>query len=208
MATKQKQQKLSEAEAVALIAGALTVGASEQSTAQRLSGPLGISPVILAALILLARSRAVKYVNPAQASTSAATESSRLEPTYRAHYIYAASQRVQTAVRRGVPREQALITERRWFNQHIDAVRNRAEAAKAVDEAAAKFGPDLGWYARLDSRTSAECRQAHGKNFSVSRMPAIGYPGAVHPHCRCKPGRAHRTSQTVYSVQSREVKAA
>jgi hypothetical protein len=55
----------------------------------------------------------------------------------------------------------------------------------------------LGWYSRNDDRTSAECLAAHGKNFDPNVIPPIGYPGSVHPHCRCRPGPAHKTNLLV-----------
>jgi hypothetical protein len=57
----------------------------------------------------------------------------------------------------------------------------------AADRAARRHGLVLGWRAVMDARTSAECRRADGKNFSVASRPLIGWPGSVHPHCRCRP---------------------
>lgn len=83
-----------------------------------------------------------------------------------------------------------LPKERRYFAQHLDAIRNRAQAAMNVDMAALAYGPLLGWNTVRDSRTSAECRAADGKNFRADAQPLIGWPGAVHPHCRCYAGPA------------------
>ena len=49
----------------------------------------------------------------------------------------------------------------------------------------------VGWKAVMDSRTSAECAAANGKNFPADRPPVIGWPGAVHPHCRCVPTKPY-----------------
>ena len=57
-----------------------------------------------------------------------------------------------------------------------------------VDMATMTYGLLLGWHTVIDKRTSAECYWANGQNFHADQMPAIGYPGAVHPHCRCYPG--------------------
>jgi hypothetical protein len=78
--------------------------------------------------------------------------------------------------------------ERRYFGQHIEAAWNRARAAAQVDQAYQVYGGLLGWYSVRDRATSAECRAADHGNFSVDRQPAIGWPGSVHPHCRCYPG--------------------
>lgn len=82
----------------------------------------------------------------------------------------------------------ALTRERRYFGQHIEAAWNRARAAAQVDQAYQSYGGLLGWYSVRDRSTSRECRAAHGGNFYVDRPPAIGWPGSVHPHCRCMPG--------------------
>lgn len=199
---KAKQKQVSEAEAVAIIAGALAIGAGIKATATTLSSTLAVPVPILLPILLIAMSRPVRYGGVVTlASASASAESSRLEATYRAHYIWAASQRVQQALREGVSLKDALAPEQGYFNQHMDAASNRRRAATAVDKAAAQFGDLLGWYAMLDDRTSPECREAHGKNFSANRLPAIGWPGSVHPNCRCKPGKRHATSATVYSIQ-------
>lgn len=198
---QRQQEELTETEAIALIAAALAMNATAQATAERLAPRLGIPMSILLPLIGLALSRRLTYrPTPAKAG-SAAAESERLEPGLRAAYVLSASQRVARAVREGVPEAQALATERRYFNQHLEAMKNRAAVSLVVDAAASKFGDELGWYSVLDSRTSPECRRANGKNFRASRMPGIGYPGAVHTHCRCKPGKPHRTNQTVYNIK-------
>ena len=87
--------------------------------------------------------------------------------------------------------------ERRYFGQHIEAMYQRAQAGARVDGAAAAYGPLLGWYTVRDHRTSAECKEADGKNFWAATPPAIGYPGGVHPHCRCFPGRPHEGARLV-----------
>jgi len=196
---KQKR-KPNEAQAVTIIAGALAIGASVQATATTLSAALGIPVAVLSPILTIAMSRPIHYGIITLPSAGASSESQRLEATYRAHYVWAASQRLLQAIRLG-RRDEALAAEKTYFNQHMDAMSNRREAAAAVDKAAKRYGDNLGWYAKIDSRTSPECRAANGKNFSASRLPSIGWPGAVHPRCRCKPGRKHATSQTVYNIK-------
>lgn len=83
----------------------------------------------------------------------------------------------------------SLADEKRFFDLHRKAEKARREAAKQVDAAAAKFGPVLGWRAVMDSRTTPECKAAHGHNFRAAVPPAIGYPGTLHAgNCRCLPG--------------------
>lgn len=204
MPPKQKQKQQSDAELIAIIAGALVVGASVQTTATTLSPLIGVPVPSLLPILLIAMSKPTTYGIATLPSATASSEASRLEATYRAQYVLAASRRVQAAVAAGVPREEALAREQRYFQQHLDAVRNRRDAAAQVDKAAKRYGSNLGWYAVLDNRTSKECREAHGRNFDITRIPAIGYPGSVHPHCRCRAGKAFVTSKTVYSVKPEE----
>lgn len=200
MKQSQKQQPKSDAKLVALIAGALAMKKSAQATAEVLSPNLGIPVPTLLIILAIAQSRAIAYGNVFSIDAGSATgEASSLEPTYRAAYVLAASRRLRGLS--GEALDKAVQGEKRYFNQHMKAVAKRRAAANAVDKARIRYGDDLGWYAKLDSKTSPECRQANGKNFSASRMPAIGYPGAVHPDCRCKPGKKHATSQTVYGIK-------
>lgn len=198
-----KQKQPTQAQAIAIIAGALAVGASAQATANALTKPLGIPVPSLLTILLIAMSRPIPHFGvPTLPSATASAENAKMEATYRAHYVYAALQRTLGLV--GEKLQEALAREQTYFNQHVDATKNRRQATAQVDRAAARFGDDLGWYAKMDSITSAECKDANGKNFSATRMPAIGYPGMVHPNCRCRAGRKHATSQTVYSVKPRK----
>jgi SPP1 gp7 family putative phage head morphogenesis protein len=88
------------------------------------------------------------------------------------------------------PREifEQMAAERRYYGMHQEAVWNRMQAAAVVDSRVMDYGPLLGWYSVNDRRTSPECRRAHRHNFRADDMPPIGFPGAVHPHCRCWPG--------------------
>lgn len=130
------------------------------------------------------------------------------EPTYRAAYLLAAAGRVRTSMTAGMSVEEALAAEQRFTVAHLQAQANRARAAVAVDKAAAQHRSGLlGWKARMDSRTSAECRAADGRNFSVFAPPAIGLPGSVHPHCRCRPVAAFAGAPMV-GEQTRKVAVA
>lgn len=118
----------------------------------------------------------------------AARNTAQSEVYYRAGYLLNAAKRIEQDRRKGTPLISAVRNERRFWTQHRDAQSRRNEAARRIDEVAKAFGPVLGWYAVEDNRTSAECKAAHGRNFPADRRPAIGYPGTVHPHCRCRPG--------------------
>lgn len=114
----------------------------------------------------------------------------------RAGYIVAATRRIASALEeasaKGAPPEAALASARtledRYLNLHARASAQRVIAAGSIDALANQYGAVLGWYARKDDRTTAECREADGKNFRVDNPPDIGYPGIVHMECRCKAG--------------------
>lgn len=190
---KPKQKQPSDAEIIAIIAGALATNATAQSMAATLS-PLTLLPhgPLLAALII-ATSRPTKYSVTTIPSATASAESAKMEAAFRAHYVLNATRRIAAG--------GTLEAEQGFFNQHLEAVKQRRKTASAVDRARMRYGTTLGWHAVMDSRTSPECREANGKNFDAGRMPAIGYPGAVHPSCRCKPGKKYATSQTVYAIK-------
>lgn len=113
-----------------------------------------------------------------------------------AQFMFSACKRVQAAVAKARSQNApvidairaALSTEQRYMGMHIMASQRRVTAATTVDGMAETYGPLLSWIAVMDTRTTAECRAANGKSFYASRPPAIGYPGTVHPHCRCQPG--------------------
>ena len=84
--------------------------------------------------------------------------------------------------------EDGLTRERGFYGQQLIAGWNREKASAAVDSASMEHGRLLGWYTTTDRKTSPECRMADRSNFYADQMPAIGYPGMVHPNCRCQPG--------------------
>jgi hypothetical protein len=128
-------------------------------------------------------------------SGAASAQVSRMNAARRAQYVLAAAKRVLGSVRearaKGLPTgaafADALATERRYYLMHVAAMANRADAAAETDQAAAKYGDLLGWLAKNDDRTSAECADASGKNYYASSIPDVGLPGAVHLSCRCRP---------------------
>lgn len=125
----------------------------------------------------------------------ASRQVSSMNAARRAQYVTAATRRVLATEREArakglsvdAAREQALATEQRYFEMHLAAMANRAKAAGETDKAAARYGNLLGWLAKKDDRTSPECYAASGKNYYASHMPDMGFPGAVHPSCRCRP---------------------
>lgn len=114
----------------------------------------------------------------------------------RAAYLANAVQRLAPAVASGDLGRifRAERAEDRYFEQFQEAERRRNAAGQRVALLAGNYGLNargellLNWRATLDSRTSADCRWAHGRNFNALVMPPIGYPGMVHLLCRCEPG--------------------
>lgn len=112
---------------------------------------------------------------------------------YRAAFLVNSAWRVHLA-----PDPQAqLAREQSFWNMHVQASNRRLYASQGVEEAQGQYGDLLGWYATLDARTTPDCRAADGRNFRATDPPVIGYPGAVHLRCRCKPGRAHIDAKMV-----------
>lgn len=120
---------------------------------------------------------------------------------YRAAYIVQAAHRIHQVTRAGRPLSDAVRGERAAYQRHLDAQGKRATSAMKINRLSARGDGKLGWYATLDSRTSPECRAANGKNFFADQRPSIGYPGSVHPSCRCEPGPAHRGKAMVYDIK-------
>lgn len=147
---------------------------------------------------------------------AASSATSRVNAARRAQYVIAASKRVLGAAREArakgasVPGAvaEALATERRYYLMHLAAMKNRANAAAMTDAAAAKYGDLLGWKAKMDNRTSAECRIANGQNYYASSIPDIGVPGAVHLSCRCRPVRPWPGGKLLPSSGARFARAA
>ena len=108
----------------------------------------------------------------------------------RATYVLNSARRISTAT---LTRDPATIAsawtrELNYLGSHLQANRKRNEAAIQLAERWNKAGRPalMGWWATLDSKTTKECRAAHGRNFDPKSIPPIGYPGSVHPNCRCK----------------------
>lgn len=203
-----------EQQAVEQILLTLAAGTTAAGLAGALAGLPGI-PIEAARMLFAAVPGLVELVQAHNAigdpfSGGPVEWQKRQNLTRRAAYLINAARRMATALvtSRHDPGAltRAVDAETRHLRAHVDAVARRQRAAVRVAEALKtergkgeqpEFDLLLGWYAVLDSRTSPDCRKANGKNFDPLRPPAIGLPGTVHPHCRCKPGPSHPTSQTV-----------
>lgn len=138
------------------------------------------------------------YATSEQAQRQTAAE----EVRFRAAFLLNSSRRIEDAWAKGTPPAEQAKREIRYWALHHQAAANRLERAREVDVASQAFGRLLGWYAVDDDRTSVECRRADGNNFRADQRPMIGWPGTVHPHCRCRPGLAHAGGRMVDQVVS------
>lgn len=188
-AQQDTQLALAAAEALSAavtVAGAL--GVIGPAAAAAGIGPLAISGA-LSVVMAMPGDRAGFY-GPATHTIA------RVNLARKAQFVVASSRRLQADVIRGRSEDQplysvladAITRERRFYGQHLIAGWGRENAAARVDSASMSYGRLLGWYSVHDPRTSPECRAADRHNFYADQMPAIGYPGMVHPHCRCMPG--------------------
>lgn len=169
---------------VAALSALLAGSATASGVAAGFASIAGVAPAVAKALLTVTDRRplsVVAGVGPAVRQTAAS------EATYRSMYLLNASGRIRTRIEGGMAPADAVRAEMPNYRAHLAAQQNRAVSAVAVDRAARRFGLVLGWRAVMDSRTSAECRAADGKNFQPASRPLIGWPGSVHPRCRCRP---------------------
>jgi Phage Mu protein F like protein len=217
MSTPQQPQPQPEAgqdaAAVAAIAAALAVALTPAAALAMITARLKIRKA--SSVAMLASLEVAMSMPPEQTGVagSASINASRANAIRRAQFILSSAKRltgdVAEARSRGESVSQALAAgmarERRHFGQHRDAMWNRAQAAAQVDMASWSYGDLLGWNTVRDSRTSPECLAADGRNFHASHPPLIGYPGSVHPHCRCYPGPAHIGARMLPSARPERV---
>jgi hypothetical protein len=171
-----------------LHAGTAVAAGSTLEAATSLLGQLGISPAAVAAIW----PDVASFTLSPQSDGAAGSWVRRTSAARRAAYALNAARRLDAA---GVTPE-AVDAEHRHMGQHDLAEAKRQVAAQAVDEASARHGLTLGWYARMDDRTTPGCRAANGQNFDARRPPTIegspAYPGQPHGGtCRCRPGPPH-----------------
>jgi SPP1 gp7 family putative phage head morphogenesis protein len=182
----------------------LVIALGYAQTAEVVMGSLeeisGVSKAAIKLLFEIPQVRSVIRLAPKSGAHTAVLAMNRLNLIRRAAYLISAARRLTVAARGG-PNSiaRALVTERRWLQQHLAASAQRdivangvASVARQQAKAAKQAGTDwnglLGWYAVGDARTSPECRAANGRNFDPRKVPLIGFPGAVHPGCRCTSG--------------------
>lgn len=117
---------------------------------------------------------------------SAVAQTASDEPRMRALFILNAAKRLTVALAGGVAPLPAFRNEARYFELHRAAAKRRLWAAGQVD-AAAQVATWLEWRTARDQRVTPACRAMEGHVFTVDQPPKIGWPGSVHPACRCYP---------------------
>lgn len=187
-APEQSQQPPEDdGEMVEAVLAILAVGAAADVTAKALSAvllvPLGLALQFLQAIGAGAL-KAFRGATVIPAKPTALSIAEKANLRYRAAFIIRALRRIAVAP----DKKLALKRELGFWKAHLKANDRRKTMARRVDFARGRYGDLLGWYAKMDDRTSAECRAADHRNFNALVPPVIGYPGSVHLHCRCVPG--------------------
>jgi hypothetical protein len=119
---------------------------------------------------------------------------------YDVAFLINASRRITESMTKGKTADEAGKVQRAYNKQHVVANRVRNEQIQKAKTVSDKHGPLVGWYAQFDSKTSPACRLANGNNFDAMAGTVIGYPGSVHPHCRCRVGPPFPNGQMVDDV--------
>ena len=175
------QKEAATVAVVALLAAGFAPAALLQGLIALLM-PLGIPPAVTIQLFRIVGYPGLSFAPPAASAGPVATVMGRGVVARRSMYVVTAGKRMAEG--------GSVKTEQRLYGAHLAAETRRAKAAEQLDAAALQFGDVLGWKAVLDERTTPLCRAAHGRNFSASRPPQIGYPGVAHGgQCRCRARR-------------------
>ncbi|UTN93011.1 capsid maturation protease [Streptomyces phage Marky] len=194
--TEQQQAPQDDGELTEAILAILAINASMDATAAALAAVLAVPVGLCLAFLKQLGKAALKAfrratVKPKQKSAEWIADMANLR--YRAAFIINALRRILAAPDKKI----AMKRELDYWKAHIRAGQRRKLMGRRVDFVAKRHGELLGWYAKMDDRTSAECRAADGRNFLAFTPPVIGYPGGVHPHCRCVPGPPHPGAKMV-----------
>lgn len=202
--TQPQQTQQAERRIVELLAAALAAGASIDALATLLMAVPGVTGKVARAVVKTSYLHV--RVRHDKSRTTARSVMRGSLPRYSAWYLVNAAKRVTHGVQGGATLTEALGAERNYARAHVAMQQKRRQVAAHVDETTAATGSTLlGWVARDDERTSPECRAAGGHNFDAATPPVIGYPGAVHPRCRCFAGPAYPGAKTVDQALSGRV---
>lgn len=178
------------------LAGLLLTAASTAAVIAALKLRFTLSALFWLAMLMVLAGIVMAHPPPSTGFAGpAGAQASRMNTARRAQFAVAAAHRVMTAMLRARSRGESVTQagqeqigrERRFYQQHLDAMRERSVNAAAIDMQVLEHGPMLGWLARNDQRVTPACKRASGKNFYPASPPYIGLPG-IGPHagCRCR----------------------
>jgi hypothetical protein len=119
---------------------------------------------------------------------------------YDVAFLISSARRITEAMTKGKTADEAGKVEQSYDKMHTKANQVRTQSLQQTEKVMLRNGPLVGWYAHYDSKTSPACRLANGHNFDAMQGTVIGYPGSVHPHCRCYAGPPHANGQMVDDV--------
>lgn len=180
----QQQPDQATEQEIAAILAVLAIGGTVDAVASALAGILLIPVKVAGAFLTGIGAEALKSFTRPAGEGSARALAKKANLRYRAAFIINALRRIAAAPDWKI----ALKRELGFWKAHTKASARRMTVARRIDASRKLYGDMLGWYATMDSRTSNECRAADHRNFEAIKPPVIGYPGSVHPHCRCMPG--------------------
>lgn len=126
---------------------------------------------------------------------SVAKQAAAEEPSMRARYIVNAAKRLTESLLEGEFID-GIQAEKRNLVAHVQAGKNRAKAAAALDKAFAEAGPEgkLRWTTHPErGDVTPDCEALNGRIFSrdnpiiveTDEGPMTARPGMMHPHCHC-----------------------
>jgi len=126
---------------------------------------------------------------------------------YQAAYLVTATVRLAEANATGDADTMRAAHDRedQLFDAHIAAQEQRAAAAEVLAAEIEDVDPDddgevlFGWHGEQGACEHG-CREAHGRNFNALVRPRIGYPGQVHPNCKCSFGEPWNTTNRVDDI--------
>lgn len=192
---------------VAAVAGILIVGAGLSITAAGIARVTRLPLDAVTGALTAVGADTVPMARPGLSQT-AVTATKAANRMFRAAFVLNASRRISSGMKQGQDLKTLIGKERANWALHRKANARRIIVAKGVDLVGTSMGlptPNghlIGWYATVDGRTDGTCLAANGTNFYAEVPPMIGYPGATHMHCRCRPGPPHADGKMTYNVSA------
>ncbi len=182
---QQQDDQGATADEVEAILAVLALGYAADKIAGALAAVLKVPlKIVTAFLSALGAEALASFTRPTGDGVSARSLAKKANLRYRCAFIINALRRIAKAP----DWKTALKREISFWKAHTKASARRMTVARRIDASRKLYGDLLGWYATLDNRTDPACRAADHRNFHALQPPVIGYPGSVHPRCRCLPG--------------------